>query len=66
MQLSELLEIAIIAIIVFETSVYFILYLCKFSTKAKMRVIFLVILLFAVIIYLVGGGAIFMSLVYGG
>lgn len=66
MQLPELLGIAIIAIIVFETIVYSFLYLSRFSTKAKMKVIFLMILLFAVIIYLVGGGSIFMSLVYGG
>lgn len=67
MQLPELLlGIAIIAIIVFETIVYSILHLRRFSTKAKMKVIFLMILLFAVIIYLVGGGSIIMSLIYGG
>lgn len=66
MQLSQLLGISIIAIIVFEIIVYSFLYFCRFSTKAKMKVIFLMILLFAVIIYLVGGGSIFMNLVYGG
>lgn len=63
MQLPQLLGIAII---VFEIVVYSILYLWRYLTKAKMKVIFLMILLFAVIIYLVGGGSIIMYLVYGG